>query len=887
MDRLLCLKASAGSGKTFSLASRYIALLYLGAHPSEILAVTFTNKAANEMRRRILDKLGSLGEDPEFLESLKRETALEEGELLERAPHLLSLFLTSDIYITTIDSFLQRIARKFGYYQGVDLDFGVIERWDGELIWRRFLKRLPPSLFGKLLQFSNYLRKSPREELELLYQREKELPPLQELVEEDPLPRYRELQREVKELLNGCSQRTLGFVDRPPEKLLALDPIRNVQKEGGLIFERSPFKKCASPELERTLLQLIETAQKVLIYRERSLVALLTRLYREYYRPTLSLLERSENTLDFKGIEHLVYDLLSTSIHRDFLYFRLDSRIGHILIDEFQDTSITQWEIFAPLVEEIASGPGFRSFFYVGDTKQAIYRFRGGESQLFDEVYHQFLSFGMVQKSLRTNYRSRPVIVEFVNRVFQLQERSHLEKGGYVEVMVNPPEKGGRRFHYKENLERALKRLLEVGVDPIKIAVLTSTNEMVREIGEFIEERFGLEAVTTSRKRVIHQPKARAVIDLMKWFYYREKGRLYLANFQSFLGLPFHEEIEIPKGPPAKMVKAILDRFNLWDEGTLRLLEHSLTYRDLVEFVHRIDEYGEELPIEDFRGINVMTIHKAKGLEFDHLVVVDTPRRERGDKVLFDYDGVRLRDIRVKMKSLEWADPSFAALLEREKKLMKEDLEHREYVAYTRAKESLFILKNREKSSLVALEASGVGEGVWGRLEPQEGGNPSPRGEVERFTKHLRYFDPQDYRGEREYEPDDYEAIYLGSALHLLFEMEGNDHALNRYGIYTDMEKARRLYGRGMESEAYRELLERGRLHRELPFIFRGQHGVIDLLIEGEEELIVIDYKSVKPHDEEKYLKQVGFYKEAVEAIYGKPVRGFLFYLDRCELREV
>ena len=90
---------------------------------------------------------------------------------------------------------------------------------------------------------------------------------------------------------------------------------------------------------------------------------------------------------------------------KEFIYFRLDSKIEHILIDEFQDTSITQWKIFEPLVDEIASGIGVKTektFFYVGDIKQSIYRFRGGQKELFNYVLEYYKNFGMEQNYLDT-----------------------------------------------------------------------------------------------------------------------------------------------------------------------------------------------------------------------------------------------------------------------------------------------------------------------------------------------------------------------------------------------------------------------------------------------------------------------------------------------------
>ncbi len=111
------------------------------------------------------------------------------------------------------------------------------------------------------------------------------------------------------------------------------------------------------------------------------------------------------NTLSFDDTLFLTHKLLSENgIDRDFIYFKLDSTFKHILLDEFQDTSTVQFLLLKPLLDEIFSGgDDFRSFFYVGDTKQSLYRFRGGREELFFKVGKQY---GIDIVMMDTNYRS-------------------------------------------------------------------------------------------------------------------------------------------------------------------------------------------------------------------------------------------------------------------------------------------------------------------------------------------------------------------------------------------------------------------------------------------------------------------------------------------------
>ena len=100
------------------------------------------------------------------------------------------------------------------------------------------------------------------------------------------------------------------------------------------------------------------------------------------------------------------------------LYLRLAARFQHYLIDEFQDTSVAQWQNFRVMIEEALANGG--SLFYVGDKKQAIFSFRGGETSLFNDLQQQLANFNVRVENLEKNYRSCPEIIKFNNKVFSL-----------------------------------------------------------------------------------------------------------------------------------------------------------------------------------------------------------------------------------------------------------------------------------------------------------------------------------------------------------------------------------------------------------------------------------------------------------------------------------
>ena len=124
----LAYSASAGSGKTFALSVRYISLLFMGESPGSILAATFTNKAAAEMRQRVVDSLRHLGENEAFLNAVSEETGLGREELFARQPEVLGRFLSSSAYIVTLDSFFSSILRSSSLELGLEPDFVTKEQ---------------------------------------------------------------------------------------------------------------------------------------------------------------------------------------------------------------------------------------------------------------------------------------------------------------------------------------------------------------------------------------------------------------------------------------------------------------------------------------------------------------------------------------------------------------------------------------------------------------------------------------------------------------------------------------------------------------------------------------------------------------------------------------
>ena len=870
MKRMLAVSASAGSGKTFRLANRYIALLSED-NPSNIVAITFTNKAANEMKERIIKFLQNLGDDENVVNMICNELNISENELLKRKKNLIKKFL-SDTNIQTIDSFINKILRKFSFFVGLKSSFDIGSD-NIDLIFKNFLASLNEEEMQKLISIAKKEEKfftSLSELFENLYEKDKEL---QKLKIDNGKWKIEEIYKEIEKIKNNFILATTecksvnNFFKKNIKEMLKVKTIPSFFEKGSLKSVRG-FKKCYEEWMDREFERLISLMREYMQIQEKFFFSNLFYFYDKYKKEKWKF-KKSENILDFKDIEHLVYDLLQgKKINSDFLYFRLDSKINHILMDEFQDTSVTQWEIFEPIVDEIASGYGrreFRSFFYVGDVKQAIYRFRGGKKELFSEVAKKYAPFGLNIEHLDVNYRSAKNIVDFVNDKFNLDEKSHRKESGYVEVDEFKKEDAFSKIYEK------IEFLNQNGVRDEDIAVLVYKNDDILNLAQFLENE-GKKVVTAKKAKVLSQQNAKAIVSLMKYLENNTK-KIELLNFLSLIGKKWGERVDVKIDRPMKMIKEIMDKYDLVDEAALKLLYHSKRYDTLFDFVRDIENFKEELPLKEFEGITIITIHKSKGLEFKNVIVLDRlSDRDNPDKsnILFDYEGIKLKDVKLKIPYREIIDSDYKLVKQKEEKLNFEDKKNVEYVAFTRAEDSLIILKKEEKSAFVTkLELMKKGEVIVSKDKKE-------KKEIKKKKIKLKNYGKQELKvKEDEYKANDYGAIFLGNALHYAFECEDIEAVNNQYGDFCDIKKVKIMY------EKAKKIMPKG--SKEVPFIYEGSVGRIDLLCED----VIIDYKSAKPQDERGYLKQVRNYIKALNSITGKKLKGKLFYADIMEFREV
>jgi len=893
----LALSASAGSGKTFALSVRYLALLFLEESPAAILAATFTNKAAAEMRQRVVQALRFLDREEfdAFRKKLAEQTELSPRELLERRDEVLRRFLRSENHIVTLDSFFVSVLRAGALEIGLEPDFVPKEEPGGDLEGALLQELEREGLLGVLVELAIQMQKrrvsGMMESLESLYRQDALLPDFPHGDGESPV----ELEAAIEEL-RASLHRRVEAAGASQAAVKNFAPASAAELSAKSLFDKTTLAEHRNyrkylekdPRIEEEYQALRHLLRRWLLARERAVLTRLGRLYGHYRNARIER-ARGRGELDFDDLGYFAYRLLYESLAKDMLYFRLDSRFRHILLDEFQDTSTLQFLLLKPLVDEIFAGEGQqerRSFFYVGDTKQSLYRFRGGVEELFDRVA---ALYNIPVEHLEVNYRSTRLPVESVNRWFDgvmpgyRPQRPHSKEEGYLEVRET-----------QEPLEEALKvasDLIGAGVAPERIAFLVATNKEGSRLQELAADA-GIETVLQTSSSLRTLPRIASLVAMAEHLYRGEALDAVPLLMRSGREVPAEHTWYRPEMPPAEILHRLIEAYGIFenDPNFLKLLEFAGGYETLPEFLEEFARSRIPVAAHTLRGAKILTIHGSKGLEFDYVIVADRSGRGGSDReALIPRYGEDLRIERFfyRIKGRERFDADYAGVLEERKAAAYKDRLNLLYVALTRAVKGLIVLRKREESLFEPLDMPMIRLGSITAT-------PVAEEESVAFPESLSLgaYGRQEISEEEENdEGPDYGAILLGTAMHYALEMldpyelsalpEALDALRNRYGallgkagIGSIEKRIRQL----LEYGPFLRLLEGAELLREQPLSRGGKLRQIDLLVEREEERIVVDYKSSRKFASH-HRDQVADYCETLTALDGKPTRGLLLYL--------
>lgn len=841
------INASAGSGKTYALVQRLlmICLRYPNQQQSirNILALTFTNKAANEMKERILSWLGNFSAD-NFAENgdLKNiQKAFEEeglkitiDELHLRAKKLLDYILHnySTLNIGTIDRFNSRLVRSFSYELGLAKNFNLeieaepflIEAVDkmldqigeNEAISNSFMDyvdyslenneriNLNKNLYDSAKEFvkdihyehlknnkdfdnTNYenIKNTLRKEIILNKKQASEL-----ATQSIDLFKSRNIEIEDfaqgKNGIGGFFTKVLDFYNQKrtgfPFPTTAEESVVNNYRKGA-----SAKSKHKEAEIFEILEQLLENRmQLILLYietqkKEKILSALLPLKVNKDIQDELKKIEEENDLVLLSKFNILINENLRNEPSA-FIYEKVGSQFQHYFFDEFQDTSELQWQNFIPLRDHSVSTEN-TSFTLVGDPKQSIYRFRGGESKLMlDIINKKEISPKEAELLvLKDNWRSAKNIVQFNNELYEFHSRELNEEHKNIfgtdgkqnpksaiegRVKVNLIENLTNEDFYNDTSERMQKDIQESLNNGFKFSDITILCRGNFDIFSYSQklgnlkvsykgEETNIKTISDKGLTLELSNTLKAVIEFLKWetnpknkpnlimmmYYLNKLGRIHMADFtlemKEILEIEIHEEVlqfiqhkyslqlrqdNFPRFNLYNFVEYYINEFSVENKETdflLNFLEMLFNFTQNAgastkEFLKYWDEEASSYTIqasENIDAIQIMTIHKAKGLEFP-IVFIPMMNKNRDTEFTnwFDTsDNNALKSVNINQfsKNLEIYDEEIEKFNKQNAYKNFVDRLCLQYVATTRPVEQLFFYiqkANKTSNNLELLE---------------------------------------------------------------------------------------------------------------------------------------------------------------------------------------
>ena len=612
-------KASAGSGKTFTLTIEYIKLLIKDPLSyKQILAVTFTNKATEEMKMRILSQLYGLSrllpDSNAYLEIIKKDTELSEEQIRQRSSLALGYLIHNYSYfqIQTIDTFFQGVLNNLA--RELDLTARLRVTLNDEQLKERAVDRLIEELDpkNKVLKWVLDLLEENQEEnkawnviselksfgknifSDLYKQNEKQLSSF--LEDENKVKEFKNtLIKAKKEAIEKLDKSVTAFFDILNESGLDISDFKNGERgvpSYFLTLQKQEYTKTNFPTktalngltssdawisksgeekkpylrslVEQRLMPLLNDVESMRVPVTKTILSVTLTLQHLNKLRLLSNIEKKVHEINNENNQFLLSDtqiLLNSMIEESdspFLFEKIGTRLEHIMIDEFQDTSTTQWKNFKILLNECLSHAE-SSNLIVGDVKQSIYRWRNGDWKLLNNIDQEFNHSEDILdiKNLTTNYRSSRNIITFNNAFFNslvkteagiLHDISENEEqqlqSAYDDVAQlvpkNKPNKGyvqveflKKEVYEEETLSQTkaiIQDLLDKGAQPKDIAIIHRKNDKLQEIANYLMNEMPHLHFVSSEAFKIHSSSAVNIIIKALKFLVNNDDKLALAE---------------------------------------------------------------------------------------------------------------------------------------------------------------------------------------------------------------------------------------------------------------------------------------------------------------------------------------------------------------------
>ena len=1064
-------KASAGSGKTFTLATEYIKLLVENPQSyRNILAVTFTNKATEEMKMRILSQLygiwKQLPDSANYMKVICEKTGQTEAFVSERAGIALNNLLHNYNYfrVETIDTFFQSVLRNLAreldltanlriglndnQVEELAVDHLIEDLNTTDVLLQWLMKYIMESIsddkswnvIGQIKTFGKTIFKDDYKNVSKTLRQKLEEPGFFDKY----ATRLKELRKSAEERMKQLAQ---DFFDTINSEGLTIDDflygksgicgfflkIQDGIFDESIVGKRvadsigSPEKWCKKTHPRKELIYSLAntTLDNIL----RMAMEERPRQWKLYQSADLTLrhlsqlrlldsiekkvreLNESANRFLLSDTQQLLHALIDGS-DTPFIFEKIGTQLQHVMIDEFQDTSTVQWQNFKVLLAEAMSMENAENLI-VGDVKQSIYRWRSGDWRLLNDIQAQFPSpeAQLDIRTLGTNYRSQLNIIAFNNAFFrtaaQLEylalqddpEAAALQRA-YADVEQTVPDKMENNglvniqllpaADYQEEtfarIADIVCELKEKGIKPSEMAILVRKNSFIPQIADYFtkhlpdirivsDEAFRLDAsvavnLLVEALHLITHPndnlaKAHIVKLYQRYVLDRKMDdnelllstqsldkllpEAYTNHFEELMNLSLYELTErlytIFELHRLEGQSAYLCAF--WDQ-LLDFTSENATGIDAFVTEWQESLCSKTIQSDEINGIRLLSIHKSKGLEFDHVIIPFCDwqlERTQGNMLWCQPDEAPFNDlpiVPIDLNPKQLMGTIYEDDYQREHLQNTVDNLNLLYVAFTRASQSLFVIgkRNAPKTRSVLIEQvlplmaeekpdailSGIDnendviEFTYGTLIPKatkeqhkESTNPflqktTPVSiDIETFNNPLSFRQSnrsKDFIASQDEENDEQQQrqyIQTGSILHQIFSTirttEDIDVALKRlqlegvlYDEQVTAEKISAMLRKRLQNARVADWFsDRWTLFNECTILTVENGNVVerrpDRVMTNGQEWVVVDFKFGSPKDE--YHDQVREYMQLLADMGHTHIKGYLWFVYANRIEEV